>query len=166
MAKSKRKSAARKKNKASAAAPTPEMTRRDTLRLLRNGALGVGGLAIAGYFGVRSFSSFTAEHDLSRVGQGTPSVVQVHDPQCPTCTALQRETRAALSGFEDADLIYLVADILTEEGQDFAFRHNVPHVTLLLFDGAGNLTQTLRGMRNRDELETEFQAHFDRYKGA
>ena len=30
------------------------------------------------------------EGDLSQIGNGTPTVVQIHDPQCPRCVALVR----------------------------------------------------------------------------
>lgn len=122
---------------------------------------GGAALAVAGgatFFGARSVTAKMAEFDLSRVGQGLPSVVQVHDPTCPTCTALQRQTRKALRGVDSDALIYLVADIKTEEGQAFAGRFGVPHVTLLLFDGQGNHVDTLEGMRQADELQPVFEA--------
>ena len=112
---------------------------------------------------MRSVRAMQAEHDLSRVGQGKPVVVQVHDPQCPTCTALQRETRKAMKQFGECDLVYLVADISQQDGAGFANRYGVPHVTLLLFDGKGELRQTLQGMRYQDELKQVLAQHHQRY---
>ncbi|WP_299782071.1 hypothetical protein [uncultured Roseobacter sp.] len=86
-------------------------SRRDMLKLLRNGGIGAVILAGGGYFGVGSYRAYAAEHDLGRLGQGKPVVVQVHDPQCPTCTALQKQTRKALKEFGECDLVYLIADI-------------------------------------------------------
>ena len=43
--------------------------------------------------GGSSFRTYARETDMPRVGNGTPSVVQVHDPQCGDCTALPRATR-------------------------------------------------------------------------
>ncbi len=119
-----------------------------------------GGVVVLGgatAFGARSVLAKVAERDLTRLGQGVPTVVQVHDPQCPTCNALERQARRALSEFSDTDLQFLIADIKTQEGLSFAGRYGVPHVTLLLFDGQGNLVETLQGMRQAPELREAFQ---------
>lgn len=159
--KSKRKQA--QKARQDAAAAQPEVKRRDMLKLLRNGAIGAVAVGVGGYFTLRSVRALAHEYDLSRVGQGKPSVVQVHNPQCPTCNALQRETRQAMEQFGECDLVYLVADITTPDGGAFANFHRVPHVTLLLFDGEGQLQQTLQGMRDREELEPILVGHFERF---
>ncbi|WP_299688029.1 hypothetical protein [uncultured Tateyamaria sp.] len=130
----------------------------------RRAVLGGGAVASTlvlggGIWGLSSFRTYAAEHDLSRVGQGAPAIVQVHDPQCPTCTALQKQTRRALRDFDDCGLTYLVADIKTPEGAAFARRFNVPHVTLLLFDGAGDLKRTVRGLHDSPHLAEVFAAH-------
>lgn len=117
------------------------------------GALVLGG---AGYFVVDQVQGSIHEHDLDRVGKGTPAVVQIHDPQCPLCTALQKETRHAL-GRVEGDLEYVVANIKSNKGRSFAARYGVPHVTLLLFDGKGELQQTLTGQRGSVELQTAFR---------
>ena len=49
--------------------------RRDMLKLMRNGAVGVTVLGGVGYWAVGSYAACAAEHDLSRVGQGAPTVV-------------------------------------------------------------------------------------------
>jgi hypothetical protein len=82
--------------------------------------------------------------------------VQVHDPQCTSCQELQRETRAALKTFDDDELDYVVANIKSTEGAAFANSYGAPHITLLLFDGEGELRSTLNGIRPRDELEGAF----------
>lgn len=136
-----------------------EPSRRDVLRLMRTGAIATAAVAGGGYWAFGSFRAYAAEHDLSKVGQGNPAIVQIHDPQCPICTALQRETRRALSDLDDCGLTYLVADIKTEDGAAFARKYGVPHVTLLLFDGAGNLQRTVQGMRQAEDLAEVFSAH-------
>ncbi|WP_298843506.1 thioredoxin family protein [uncultured Roseobacter sp.] len=159
MSKSRKNRKARQKVQQPAQPVSDKPTRRDVLRLVRNGAgaaLVVGG---GGYFALGSFRAYAAEHDLSRIGQGKPVVVQVHDPQCPTCTALQKQARRALKNFGECDLVYLVADIKTDEGQRFAVEHNVPHVTLLFFDGDGQRVQTLSGMHSSDQLLPVFRSH-------
>lgn len=145
--------------KAQAAAADPAMSRRKMLGLARNGAIGIALLGGAGYVGTGWYHEWAAEHDLSRIGQGTPTVVQVHDPQCPVCVALQGEIRTALRQLDDPDLLYLVADIKQEKGAAFAAKHNVPHVTVVLLDGAGEVTQILRGMHTSDELTAILTQH-------
>ncbi|MEO1779813.1 MAG: hypothetical protein AAFU63_13600 [Pseudomonadota bacterium] len=127
--------------------------------VLGGGAVGSALVLGGGFWGVSSFRTYAAEHDLSRVGQGAPAIVQVHDPQCPTCTALQKQTRRALKDFDGCGLTYLVADIKTPEGAAFARRYNAPHVTLLLFDGAGDLKRTVRGLHDSPHLAEVFAAH-------
>ncbi|WP_300015637.1 thioredoxin family protein [uncultured Roseobacter sp.] len=153
----------RRKSKAGTTATTAiaEPSRRDMLKLLRNGGIGAVILAGGGYFGIGSYRVYAAEHDLGRLGQGKPVVVQVHDPQCPTCTALQKQTRKALKEFGECDLVYLIADINTPEGQAFAVRHRVSNVTLLLFDGEGGLRHTVQGMQSKDQLVPLFRGHHE-----
>lgn len=131
--------------------------RRDFLRLARNGAIGLAAVGGIGLFFVQKVRGSIHEHDLSRVGNGTPTIVQIHDPQCPLCVALQRETRDVLGEFDENELDYVVANIRSTEGSGFASRHAVPHVTLLLFDGTGQLKATLRGQRQSRELKVAFR---------
>ncbi|WP_415921145.1 hypothetical protein [Tateyamaria sp. SN6-1] len=138
------------------AEPTATVSRRT---VLSGGAAGAVLLAGGGFWAASSFRTYAAEHDLTRVGQGDPAIVQIHDPQCPTCTALQKQTRRALRDFDDCGLTYLVADIKTPDGAAFARRFNVPHVTLLLFDGEGTLTRTIQGLQQAPQLAEAFAAH-------
>jgi len=139
-----------------AAPPASAMSRRALLGRIGGGAVGVVALGGAGVWGISHVQAINAEHDLGRLGQGVPVVVQVHDPQCPVCNALQDETRAALRDFDGQEVLYLIANIRTPEGTAFAARHGVPHVTLLLFDGAGGLRDTLRGPHEADALRPAF----------
>lgn len=131
--------------------------RRDVLKYVRSGLLGGVVLGGGGLWASASMRAFAAEHDLTRVGHGKPAVVQIHDPQCSMCTELQRETRAALKCYESDDLIYLVASIRTSEGSAFAAAMGLPHVTLVLMDGGGGVSEVLQGVRDREELK----GHFD-----
>lgn len=133
-------------------------TRRDMMKLVRNGGIAAAAVVGVGYFGFGSYQAHASEHDLGRIGQGKPVVVQIHDPQCPVCTALQKEARQAVKPLEE-DMVFLIADISTDVGRQFAVRHGVAHVTLLLFDGTGTRKQTLQGMRQSEELSPIFQAH-------
>ena len=145
------------RQKQTVAAPSEE--RRSFLRLVGLGATGSLIGVSAAWWGVSSFRAYARETDLTRVGNGTPSVVQVHDPQCSDCTVLQRATRKALDCFEEAELQYLVASLDTGPGRIFATAYSAPRVTLLLFDGAGHLQNVAQGVRNADDLKTMFEAH-------
>lgn len=133
--------------------------RRSMLKLVGGGVLATAGAGGVGLWAVGSFRAYAAEHDLTRVGQGDIAIVQIHDPQCPTCTALQKQTRAALRDFDDCGITYLVADITTPDGADFARKHRVSNVTLLLFDGAGQLHDTVHGLQQASQLAQTFAAH-------
>ncbi|MEL6451957.1 MAG: hypothetical protein AAFQ19_11900 [Pseudomonadota bacterium] len=153
-----------RKKARSAAKPAAQSRQAGQSGLSRRSLLGGGATAVAlvaggGVWAVSSFRSYAAEHDLTRVGDGSIAVVQVHDPQCPTCTALQKQARRALRDFDDCGLTYLVADITTPEGAAFARRYNVPHVTLLLFDGAGQLHRRVQGLQQAAQLADVFAAH-------
>ncbi|MGI9381977.1 MAG: hypothetical protein ACR2PO_02395 [Methyloligellaceae bacterium] len=142
---------------------SPETDRRDVLARIRNwGVLGVL-VAGAGWYLVDEVTATIAEHDLSRVGNGTPTVVQVHDPQCNRCLALQRETRNALETLDDGAIQYVVANIRTAEGRQFAAAHGVGHVTLLLFDKNGKRRNVLVGERHRNSLAALFRSHVRRF---
>ncbi|WP_300032259.1 twin-arginine translocation signal domain-containing protein [uncultured Roseobacter sp.] len=159
MAKPKNTRKSRRKGQKHQTPPSPGPSRRDVLKLARMGAVGAVVAGGGGWFALGSFRAWAAEHDLSRIGQGKPTVVQVHDPQCPTCTALQKQTRQALRNFGECDLLYLVADIKTQEGQRFAVQHGVPHVTLVIFDKAGNRQEILSGMRSSEDLVPVFRRY-------
>ncbi|WP_306145673.1 hypothetical protein [Roseibium sp. MMSF_3412] len=135
--------------------------RRNFLRLGRNIGIGAVLLGGTGYVFAQNFVSMRHEHDLTRVANGRPTVVQIHDPQCSLCRSLQADTRKALDMFEDGELDYVVANIRTAKGKTFQNRYGVPHVTLLLFDGKGELQEVLQGQRGAYELRNHFQALLD-----
>lgn len=120
-----------------------------------------------GYYLVSEVVADVHEHDLSRIGKGIPTVVQVHDPDCPTCRSLMRAARTAMESFEPDELQYVVANLQTPEGQELASRHGVGKVTLLLMDGDGRRRATLPGEASSAMLLPDFQRHAKRYaKGA
>lgn len=140
-----------------AAASRTDTSRRNVLRMARNGVIGLGVIGAIGFYFVQNVSSTMHEHDLKRVENGKPTIVQIHDPQCSSCVALQRETKQALKNFDDEDLDYVIANIKTPEGRNFANRYGAQHVTLLLFDKDGALQGVLQGQRGRGELRFAFE---------
>ena len=158
MKKQRKKPAQKKKAQQQAPVAPKGMDRRKVLGWARNGAIAAVVVGVGGYFAVGGVRATMAEHDLARVGNGTPAVVQIHDPQCSLCQSLQKETRAALEELGSDNLNFLVANIKTNEGRDFANQFGVPHVTLLLFDGEGNLEDVLNGVRESETLVGRFRA--------
>lgn len=114
--------------------------------------VGIGGW----YFAGRVMAGID-EADLSKLGNGRPAIVQIHDPQCPSCRALQRQARLALEAFAEDDFEYLVANIATPEGRAFADRHGVGHVTLMLFDHRGRVRDVIQGQRTSEALVPAFK---------
>lgn len=102
------------------------------------------------------------EHDLSVIGNGIPTVVQVHDPDCPICRQLQTEVREAARGIGPDRLQLRTASLSMASGRAFAYRHDVPHVTLLYFDGDGRLNRKESGSQSSATLRPAFLAHASR----
>ena len=142
-------------------AETPQNTtgRRDLFRKVASGGLVLAAVGGVGWYFVEEVRATIREEDLSQIGNGIPAVVQIHDPQCPTCRALQSEVRDALEAFDSAELQYLVANIRSDEGRRLANAHGVGHVTLLLFDGAGERREVLAGPNSASYLERAFRRH-------
>lgn len=131
--------------------------------ILQYGAIGAALLVGGGYIGVRSVQASICEIDLTKVGNGTPAIVQIHDPNCAICATLQREARKAIKSMNGDQPEFLVANIKTLEGSTFAADHGVPHITILLFDGKGEMQQVIRGPHSRDQLKPIFENHMARY---
>jgi hypothetical protein len=106
--------------------------------------------------------SYDISHDLSVVGKGIPAIVQIHDTSCALCNQLRSNTDSAIKPFGDR-LLYRIADISTPEGRRLQRRHDVPHVTLLLFDGEGKLRNVLTGVKSDEVLQRAFEIHLERW---
>lgn len=165
MKRQKRKTTAKKKQTGSTAAPAAEpsaprkktFSRRDLLQNIGYGVVGLGVLGGGGWYLASTVHAGIVEGDLSRIGNGIPTVVQIHDPGCPMCRALQREAREALEAFDKDEIQYLVANITQQDGRELASTHGVGHVTLLLFDGSGKRRGVVRGENSAEILEMEFR---------
>lgn len=132
-------------------------SRRKWLDYARNGAITLAVLGSGGGYLAYSANAKMHEQDLTRIGQGTPTIVQIHDPNCSVCARLQRNTKSALSTFSDGEIEYVVANIKSSKGKAFAERNAVPHITLMLYDGKGELKHILRGPQEVSTLEIEFK---------
>ncbi len=161
MKRQKAKRQTRSKKAAPQAAKSEDVSRRNVLGLVRNWGLVAALVGGGGWYLVDEVTATISEQDLSKIGNGIPTVVQIHDPQCSRCIALQKETRKALKGFGGDELQYVVANIRTEKGRALASANGVGHVTLLLFDGKGVRRQVLQGPGHRDYLEMVFRKHVE-----
>lgn len=132
-------------------------SRRKWLDYARNGAITLAVLGSGGGYLAYSANAKMHEQDLTRIGQGRPTIVQIHDPNCSVCARLQRNTKSALSAFSDGKIEYVVANIKSSKGKAFAERNAVPHITLMLYDGKGELKHILRGPQEVSTLEVEFK---------
>ncbi|MGI9388293.1 MAG: hypothetical protein ACR2OX_12765 [Methyloligellaceae bacterium] len=138
-------------------------TRRAFLGKIRNGAIATLVVGSGSWLLVDKVRATMREKDFSQIGNGIPTVVQIHDPQCPKCVALQRETRDALCEFDDTQLQFVVANIRTAEGRQLATTHRVSNVTLLLFDAAGRRQSVLSGPNKSEYLTGAFRRHVARF---
>jgi len=81
--------------------PAKKMSRRELLGMAKFYGAGAAIVGLGGWYFAGKVMAGIHETDLSRLGNGIPAIVQVHDPQCPSCRALQRQTRLALEEFDD-----------------------------------------------------------------
>ena len=132
----------------------PSMSRRNALRAAAAAVVLVGGGVALHRHDVQAREM----HDLATIGQGVPTVVQVHDTTCPLCRNLMSATRKAIEDFPAVN--YRVADISTADGREFQTKYNAQKVTLILLDAQGKRLRTLTGVRTPDELRELFAATF------
>jgi len=96
------------------------------------------------------------EHDLSVVGNGTATVVQIHDPGCRLCNRLKSNLAKVKGNFKEK-IQFKTANILKQSGKDFAKKYNVPHVTLLFFDKTGERVDTMQGVSSADDIKSSLE---------
>jgi len=108
-------------------------------------------IILSGYLFVTGEQQSRIDHDLSVVGNGKNTVVQIHDPGCQLCRRLKVNVDSVKPDFEEK-VQFKIADIKTSKGAEFAEKYNVPHVTLLLFNRSGRLVNTLRGVSSKEAI--------------
>lgn len=96
------------------------------------------------------------QHDLSVIGNGKPTVVEVHDPSCKLCKRLQSNLGKAKADFVD-DIQFKTADITKRNGKAFSSKYQVPHVTLVFFDEKGELVESLQGVSSSDTIRENLE---------
>lgn len=123
------------------------------------GAFLIGALVLVlSAAGINAYETNHKEmHDLQVIGQGTPVIVQIHDPGCPTCRRLKSVVTNTLDPEES--VLYRLADITTAEGKALQTKHGVPHVTLLFFNDQGKHVHTTQGLQSTEQLRAAINAH-------
>ena len=157
-------SAAKKKKKLSPAKIQQKELRLRKRRVKRVIAIAafVSVFLIVSALGVSEYKKGWEEvRDLSVIGNGTPTVVQVHDTGCSLCRELRSNTESAYKDFEDK-FQYRIADIGISSGRRLQRKYNVPHVTLLFFDRDGRLQRNINGVKSADEIRQEFESFLKR----
>jgi len=117
--------------------------------------LSVIGLIFASFY-IYS-NKLKVEHDLSVVGNGIPTVVQIHDPGCQLCGQLKTNLGKVKADFND-EIQFKTANIKTNKGRSFADKYRVPHVTLLFFDGQGNRVNVIQGVTPPEDIRLALDA--------
>ncbi len=97
------------------------------------------------------------ERDVSVIGNGTPTVVQIHDPNCQLCLRLKSNLDSVKGEFKD-NIQFKTVNIAASKGRNFAAKYRVPHVTLLFFDKRGERVNTLQGVTPKEEIRTALNA--------
>jgi len=96
------------------------------------------------------------KYDLSVIGNGTPTVVQIHDHNCQLCRQLKSNLDDVKTDFTE-EIQFKTANILAKKGASFAQKHDVAHVTLLFFNGQGKRVNTLQGVSSKDDIRTALE---------
>jgi hypothetical protein len=74
--------------------------------------------------------------DLTRIGQGKPALVMIHDHNFVESLNLMQSVNAVRGDYDGA-LVFLVADPNTPQGRGFMEAQGMDAVALVLFDAGG-----------------------------
>jgi thioredoxin-like negative regulator of GroEL len=96
------------------------------------------------------------QYDLSVIGNGTPTVVQIHDHNCQLCRQLKSNLDNVKKDYAE-DIQFKTANILAKKGASFAQQYQVAHVTLLFFNKQGQRVDTLQGVSSKEDIRTALE---------
>lgn len=97
--------------------------------------------------------------DLSLIGKGKNVVVLVHDHN----KVASLETMNAINTLRDTHeerVTFLVADLFTREGKDFAEKYDTPFPALVFFAPNGERLKTLYGQQDADTIRNTMSQQF------
>ncbi|MBX2870250.1 MAG: thioredoxin family protein [Acidiferrobacterales bacterium] len=163
MAKKTSKSSAGKSTKSNAEKSHSKRRNRRELKKAIWLVVGALVLALGSAAAISAYKKNWAEaHDLSVIGQGIPAIIQVHDPKCPKCKKLMENTKVALRDYDDK-FVFKIADITTGAGRSLQRDHDARIISLLIFNGRGELKRRISGVKDPDVLDIEFDDFLKRY---
>ncbi len=137
-----------------------ERVKRRDRRLLIRGGIALAVAIPLAVVGVMQYEKRAAvRYDLSVIGNGQPTVVQVMDHGCSECRKLSDNLSSVRREF-DGRVQFRLADRGRTDGAILATRHNAGHVTLLMFDGNGRLRTTLTGIQEPGDIRTAILSSF------
>lgn len=147
---SKKLSKAQKAKKASEANQSTLSRRKFILIPAAVAAIGVAAV------GINAYETNQRElHDLSVIGNGTPTVVQIHDQTCQICMRLKKITKTITN--DDDRVQYRIADISSKKGRAFQQQYNQTKTTLLYFDSKGKHVHTTNGLQDADNIQASIE---------
>ncbi len=98
--------------------------------------------------------------DLSLIGKGKNVVVQVHDHNLVGSIDLMENLNKARPEYA-ANIEFVIADLLTSEGKEFARIHNVGSVTLVFFAPDGTQRGAVQGVQDTAALKNSLNQAFN-----
>jgi hypothetical protein len=93
-------------------------------------------------------------YNLSVIGNGSFTVVQVHDSGCDSCKLLLSNVESVRSEFKDIQ--FRIINILSKDGAKLARQYNAKKTTLLIFNPDGDLIDKWEGVFPPDNLRRRF----------
>lgn len=125
-------------------------------KIIKNGGIASAFIALIVVAITFYGKTLQAEYDVSVIGNGKATVVQIHDTNCQFCRRLKSNLDSVKGEFSD-NIQFKTANILTTKGRQFASKHQVPHVTLLFFNKKGNRVNTLQGVTSKEDIKQALQ---------
>ncbi len=98
--------------------------------------------------------------DLTQIGKGRNVVVQVHDHNLVGSIDLMETLNKVRPEYADA-VEFVVADLLTPEGQAFATSHDASSVTLVFFAPDGTQRGSIKGAQDVNALRNSLNQAFN-----
>lgn len=132
------------------------------LHVKQSGAAGLTKLAIvAAICGLLAFAVTLLpkgfKSDLTLIGQGTTSVVLIHDKNLVASTKMMELLNKVRSDYEGS-VIFLAVDIATPAGQSFSQQQRAGVVDLVIFGADGKRLQVLGGTTGEQALRAALDA--------
>ena len=144
----------RKKSKKPAPTRAQQKAASARRKFLERAAVVAGVMVVSGGGYAAYRVHYNNTYNLSIIGNGSPTVVQIHDPGCDACKLLKSNVESVKREFEDIQ--FRVVTIGSSEGARFARKHRAKKTTLLIFDGGGKLIDKMEGVFPQAQLRKRF----------